>query len=76
MIWNETTHAKSTNSLHAVFVPTMQLLAKLLVCKKNRIMPKARTVSVKTDDLSDTERKEFAMSSSDMLVLKRPSRTK
>ena len=26
-IWNETTHAKSTNSLHAAFVATMQLLA-------------------------------------------------
>ena len=26
-IWNKTTHAKSTNSLHAAFVATMQLLA-------------------------------------------------
>ena len=69
-------HAKSTNSLHAVFVDTMQLLAKLLACKKNRIMPKARTVSVKTDDLSDTEQKVFAMTLSDMLVSKRPSRVK
>ena len=27
VIWNKTTHAKSTNSLHAAFVATMQLLA-------------------------------------------------
>ena len=27
VIWNETMHAKSTNSLHADFVATMQLLA-------------------------------------------------
>ena len=27
VIWNETTHAKSINSLHAVFMATMQLLA-------------------------------------------------
>ena len=26
VIWNETTHAKSTNSLHAAFMATMQVL--------------------------------------------------
>ena len=32
-------------------------VGKLLACNRNRIMPKARTVSVKTDNLSDIERK-------------------
>ena len=39
VIWNKTTHAKSTNSLHATFVATMQLLANYQRAKGNRITP-------------------------------------